>query len=55
MNGKDLMRILKWVGIAAIVAIPIVILLSQRKKEKKEEKPVLFYKDIDNIFEEEMK
>jgi len=56
MEGTKMKRILMWAGLATAVAVPVILLLNKGRKSKKEgEEPVLFYRDINNIFEEEMK
>jgi hypothetical protein len=49
-SDKSLIKILKWAGIAALVALPIVVLLKKHKKDEFD--PHLA--DEDDIFSSEL-
>ncbi len=45
-------KLLKWVGVAALLALPIAVLLRKVKKEKEE--PAVVDDDSDDIFASEL-
>lgn len=49
-NEMELKKILKWAGVIALVALPVVLLMNKRKKQKDQ----LPAEDELNIFSDEL-
>ncbi len=50
-NDKDKLKFLKWVGLVALVSLPLMVFLKKRKPQESE----VFNDDESNIFASELK
>ena len=50
-NDRDKLKFLKWVGLVALVSLPLMVFLKKRKPQESE----VFNDDESNIFASELK